>query len=387
MGDIAEKVAKYFRPRAVRIDSHLFTLTSKFSVAICIVGSLLCAATQFWGDPITCDFKSGIDAGLAKQHCWLHGSNWIPKEYQQDVDCFVSQKSVTSQADAPDTSYYQWVILFLLVEAAIFALPYRMWKVAEGGLMKGFDAAPVQSVLVLGDDDALKDHVRRFAKLFKSTMHRNNRYFASYVVCEALNVLCVVVGFYAADIFLNSKFRGYGFEVLSYYRKDPGLRTVNPFCEVFPTKVSCTIRTVGPAGGLQTDNGFCLLSQNVVNEKLFLVLFFWLVFLLSASAVFVLFRGVTLLVPRVREEMLVSKTRGVGMNRWVRLALADCYIGDWFVLLLIARNVNPYFFRELIVALGHDYDEKREGRNGVKRASAPQEEISLMKFEAVKDNE
>jgi hypothetical protein len=39
----------------------------------------------------------------------------------------------------------------------------------------------------------------------------------------------------------------------------------------------------------------------------------------------------------------------------VRHALRNCKIGDWFVLHQLARNVNPYFFREFVERLGEHF--------------------------------
>ena len=55
---------------------------------------------------------------------------------------------------------------------------------------------------------------------------------------------------------------------------------INPFCQVFPTEVSCTVPNIGAAGGEQNHNGLCILSQNIINEKMYLVIWFWLVSLM-----------------------------------------------------------------------------------------------------------
>ena len=49
----------------------------------------------------------------------------------------------------------------------------------------------------------------------------------------------------------------------------------NPMCAVFPTVTSCDIPNVGAAGGEQIHNGLCVLTQNIINEKIYLVLWFW----------------------------------------------------------------------------------------------------------------
>ena len=38
-------------------------------------------------------------------------------------------------------------------------------------------------------------------------------------------------------------------------------------CKAFPTEVSCELPNVGAAGGEQNHNGICVLSQNILNEK------------------------------------------------------------------------------------------------------------------------
>jgi hypothetical protein len=55
---------------------------------------------------------------------------------------------------------------------------------------------------------------------------------------------------------------------------------INPFCKVFPTEVSCTVPNIGAAGGEQNHNGLCILSQNIINEKMYLAIWFWLIILM-----------------------------------------------------------------------------------------------------------
>lgn len=62
---------------------------------------------------------------------------------------------------------------------------------------------------------------------------------------------------------------------------------------LFPKVTKCTIHTFGPAGSVQTHDALCVLPLNVVNEKIFVVLWFWLVFLAGVGCLAVIYRYVS----------------------------------------------------------------------------------------------
>jgi hypothetical protein len=80
----------------------------------------------------------GIDGETAKDFCWIHGSSYIPPEFQQHMRCIADLTHVERKEDAPDTSYYQWVTFMQLFQAGMFMLPPRIWKSLEGGLLESF---------------------------------------------------------------------------------------------------------------------------------------------------------------------------------------------------------------------------------------------------------
>ena len=53
----------------------------------------------------------------------------------------------------------------------------------------------------------------------------------------------------------------------------------------------------------------------------------------------------------------------------IKTVMANCYIGDWFVLYQISKNVNMYFFRAFMKELQHDL--KPKSRNFEKKTSLP----------------
>ena len=61
-------------------------------------------------------------------------------------------------------------------------------------------------------------------------------------------------------------------------------------CSVFPTVTSCNIPNVGAGGGEQMHNGLCVLTQNIINEKIYLVLWWWYAFLAPITVLFIGYR-------------------------------------------------------------------------------------------------
>ena len=67
---------------------------------------------------------------------WGVGGCCKPLEASNCNFLFVPPKyPVTPQCRTPDTSFYQWVPLLLVIQAGLFYVPRRIWKSCEGGLM------------------------------------------------------------------------------------------------------------------------------------------------------------------------------------------------------------------------------------------------------------
>jgi len=370
MAHLLRDLVSYFTLDEINIDNWTFKLFYKVSTVICMTGATVGIASQYFGDPISCQFE-GIDSSLAQDYCWIHGSSYIPAEFQGHMKCIVDQTGVTEENKdeaAPDTSYYQWVTFMFALQAAFFYLPYKIWAMLEGGLLASFGTEGKTPVMVSEDasyeDGVIREAVvEKFVKYFKAIFHHNTWYFASFVVCELLNFLLLGLQFSLTDKFLNDKFQWYGWEVATYYsypysqRVSKELAIRNPVCSVFPTVTSCDIPNVGAGGGTQMHNGLCVLTQNIINEKIYLVLWFWYAFLAPASILFMAYRIITIFFGGVRFALIYRTVRKKGdpeIRKCLQFVLTKAYIGDWFVLYQLSKNCNPYFYREFIRELAKD---------------------------------
>lgn len=106
----------------------------------------------------------------------------------------------------------------------------------------------------------------------------------------------------------------------------------------------------GPSGTIQKLDAFCVLPVNIFNEKFFIFLWFWYIILAVITGLGLIYRIVTLIVPRVRRYTLFYKGGRLpgDFERQLGLVFNRCNIGDWFVLSLIGENVDQWTFSALI---------------------------------------
>ena len=153
MAHLIHDLASWFKLDEINIDTWQFKLYYRASALICMTGATVGIATQYFGDPISCEFQ-GINSDLAQDFCWIHGTSYIPPQYQPHLKCIVELEGVESEDDAPDTAYYQWVTFIMAIQAGAFYAPYYIWSLLEGGLMASFGTDGKSSVIL--DTDSVQ---------------------------------------------------------------------------------------------------------------------------------------------------------------------------------------------------------------------------------------
>lgn len=82
--------------------------------------------------------------------------------------------------------------------------------------------------------------------------------------------------------FLGGVFWTYGLRVLEFFEMDQETRN-DPMVAVFPKATKCTFHKYGPSGTIMTYDALCILAMNVLNEKIYAFLWFWLAILIIFS--------------------------------------------------------------------------------------------------------
>ena len=81
--------------------------------------------------------------------------------------------------------------------------------------------------------------------------------------------------------------------------EDPMLRE-DPLTRALPILTMCEFTKFGTGGEKENTQGICVLPNNIVHQKFYLFLWFWLIFLVAATVILLLYRLALFLLPSFR---------------------------------------------------------------------------------------
>jgi hypothetical protein len=112
-------------------------------------------------------------------------------------------------------------------------------------------------------------------------------------------------------------------------------------CHLFPTEVSCTVKTGGVGGNANKENILCLLPNNVFYQYYFLILWIWWLFLFSLSIVCLIFRLLQFMVPAFSAAVFRSHLSQYNLQFWASdLEYLKLKQWDYFLLIHILNNLK-----------------------------------------------
>ena len=126
-------------------------------------------------------------------------------------------------------------------------------------------------------------------------------------------------------------------------------------CEVFPKMAACSYHRYGMGGREDNRHAICVLGLNMINDKVFIILWLWHCFIVAVGTIRILTRAGQLISSHVRYFLMKMKMRRyLKINAHVKHIqhyILHCSIGDWFVLYQMSKNLNKRFFAEFITVL------------------------------------
>jgi len=352
----------------IAIDNAVFQLHCKTTVLFILAADLLVTAQTFIGDPIDC-IVNDVPTGVMDTYCWIHSTFTLPYSYYSDGDAAVTAHPgvapVPSGEPVTQHKYYQWVVFTLFFQAILFYIPRWIWINFEGKRMQ--TAVPTELCYSMTDprmpmfakplgvagDEMVADKVetlcnnfiRYCGRLSGAKAHRI--YFLRFVLCEILNLVNVVGQIFFVDLFLGGMFTSYGLKVVEQSNLDPEERG-DPMEYIFPKVAKCTFERFGPSGTIEVFDGLCVLPINIINEKIYIFLWFWFILLSMITGMWLIYRLLTVCSRALRKAALRTRTNMTVDAVTVDRITDRVTIGDWFFLMQLGANLDPFIFGRLL---------------------------------------
>lgn len=221
------------------------------------------------------------------------------------------------------------------MQACFFYAPLYLWNVWEGGRMTLLVKDVSGPFVPSGWHDTIRPKLVNYVMSFK---HYHTIYAYRYILCEALNLTNVLLQMFFINWLLNGKFISYGFRFVDNQES---------LSEVFPRTTKCKYHRYGPTGTVENHDFLCVLALNILNEKLFLIIWFWFVFLIVVSVISVVYRLLIVFSLKLRAYLLMTQTRCSNVEEMEDIVDGINY-GSFFVLYLIGRNTNPMVYNDIL---------------------------------------
>nr|AIJ10713.1 innexin 5 [Cancer borealis] len=287
MADVFGGIKHLLKVDSTSIDNNAFRLHYKATTFILVACGLLLTQKHYFSDPIDCFlYNNVVTSDILDAYCWISDSYTVPSLLDKEVGKEVAHPGIgkSKHHERVYHSYYQWVTLFVYLQALLFYMPRYIWTTLEGGKVKKL-VAELNSPIV--DEEVKKNRLNMMVSYFNLNLHNHNTYAIKYIACEVLNFINVIVQIYWTDWFIGFEFLNYGTRVMDFTNQDIGTRH-DPMDRVFPKVTSCSFYQVGRGGGETEHTALCVMPLNVLNEKIFIFLWFWYIIVAALTGLGVL---------------------------------------------------------------------------------------------------
>ena len=241
------------------------------------------------------------------------GTFSLPKhyvDYDTNIGYHVSETGVGPYNPKEDfisvKAYYQWVPFVLFLQASMFYIPHMLFKVFEAGKLKSIIFGLNNYVL---DNEERHSKEEELATYIQQTKGTHNEWCLKILLAQILYLVNVIGQIFFTDCFLGYEFSTYGVHAASFLEEKAENR-IDPMSKVFPRVTKCTFKKFGPSGTLQTHDAQCVLPINIINEKIYVFLWFWFC-ILTVMTIFQLFWTLAII--------FVGKARRIILRRKLRL--------------------------------------------------------------------
>ncbi|KAG5674119.1 hypothetical protein PVAND_004104 [Polypedilum vanderplanki] len=375
-----------FKKKVISIDNLGFKFHYRGTFLILLICTILVTSRSYIGEHIRCMVGGAptIPEHVINTFCFFTTTFTVVRHINETMLYkgaipHPGIGPVYPDDDITHHAYYQWVPFVLFAQAICFYLPHLFWRSWEGGKIKTLvDGLQIilLSKFLQGEEDLkintnyviyAKSTLTKKLSTIKMAFLRHitvNRFWATkMIICEVLNLVNLLLQIYITHIFLGRQFLTLGID----YLNEDFNGELSTLDIVFPKVTKCHFHKYGASGSIQKHDALCVMALNVINEKIFIFLWFWYCLLLAVTILSLLWRLVTLYLhsrSNAFNGFVFSLACPGKFNPWDIVTVTnEFYFSDWLFLYYLARNMEPYLFRQML--LEHIIPEIQSERNSM----------------------
>ena len=272
----------------VIIDSMNMRMNYQATVSFLLTCSCLVTFNNWFGGdkPIECVSNIDLKLNFLEDFCLIqpkrisvHPDSWTDEKLNKTREGdFIQSKhgcddfgDNCSQTHIRDIFYYEWTAMFFIAQALCFYAARFMWKRWENGTMKYMRDA----IMRKEDED---EQAKIAAEILKERQDKNfnNVYSTGYCCVEFVFYLNIICQWFITNSFLGEikedwvttgysklNFFTLGFHFMKNMKTKPWL----PLKMLFPRQSSCRFQMYGSGGKEETYHFLCLLTLNIIHDK------------------------------------------------------------------------------------------------------------------------
>jgi len=367
------KMEKRFEPKP---EGNIHRLHYRGTCLLILVFEIMVSCTEWisgTGSIIDCIHGGSLPDKVINQYCWISGTFSIPtlwRDHNNQIGYDVSQTGVGPYNPRDDyiqvKAYYQWVPFVLFLQCIMFYVPHVIFKWLEGGKVRNI----LQSLnLYVLDDQTRNDSERHLADYFVDSMGMHDGWTLRLLFGNSLYLANVIFQIFFTDLFLGGEFTKYGVKAASFLSIDEVGGRIDPMSRVFPRVTKCTFHKYGPSGSIQRHDAQCVLPINIINEKIYVFLWFWFMILAALTILDFLHHISLIVLSQVRWVIIKRKLQTAPkfklaeMTIDIDLIARSMSYGDWKLLYHILRNLDSLTFAEWMQELTYKMQKNERDKN------------------------
>ncbi|OAF69070.1 hypothetical protein A3Q56_03180 [Intoshia linei] len=299
-------------------DEFADRISRQYTVSILLALAFIVTTKQFVGDPIHCwcpAYFTDSHRHYTNNICWVSNTYYIP------IINKIPDSKIAATLKYKKISYYQWVPLLLIAQAIFAFIPCVVWRFFNRRcgihINTLLDSAVICQRAPYGD---IKERSLRFlvtqidkyltsksriktnfcGKIMKSVSNvfvcfggkRHGNYLTfSLIAVKLLYITNAILNLYFMDSIIGMKYHIYNTLILWYFGNtinyNTSLKTTYDSVSYFPRVTLCNF-SIRHQARIHEYWVQCALTINVFNEKLFMVLWFWYIFVIIFSSYFLI---------------------------------------------------------------------------------------------------